>query len=220
MEKIFLLRHAPSVWNISRRWQGQQNPELSEKGAHQAKAWADAVKKSGLGLTDKDASFASIWSSDLTRAQQTAEVIAKELELELQIDKRLRERSLGAWEGLTRPEIDKAWPGAIQKRQFPEGSENNEQVLARALDFFDEYFNGQNASRNTDSTGLKDSRSQDSRQKHKLPALVVSHGGLITCIEEYLGAEWTRLPNLNGRWLKLIPPEKKLELSKRVSYLR
>ncbi len=199
MEKIFLLRHAPSVWNISRRWQGQQNPELSEKGARQAKAWAGAVKKSGLGLANKDASFSSIWSSDLTRAQQTAEIIAKELGLKLNIDKRLRERSLGAWEGLTRPEIDKGWPGAIQKRQFPEGSENDEQVLARALDFFNEHF---------------------SSQDRKLPALLVSHGGLITCIEEYLGAEWTRLPNLNGRWLKLIPPEKKLELSKRVGYLR
>jgi broad specificity phosphatase PhoE len=47
----------------------------------------------------------AVWSSDLSRARQTAEAIAAALDLRVQISPLLRETMLGDWEGLTREEI-------------------------------------------------------------------------------------------------------------------
>lgn len=181
MVGFFFLRHGFSEWNHEKRWQGQQDPPLSAEGREQALKWCEAVKQAGNV-------FDEIWASNLQRATKTAEIIGAELGLEINIDKRLQERHLGDWEGLTRGEIDARWPGAVEKREFPEGSENDDTLLARVLDFVDE---------------LLGRAANDANDKKYL---IVSHGGVITCLEESLGKDWEQLSNMKGRWIFGEPP--------------
>ena len=180
MNDIFLLRHAPSVWNLEKRWQGQSDPELSELGQKQSREFAERLKTSEIN-------FQSIWASSLKRAVKTASAIGEVLGIQPQIDERLRERNLGEWEGLTRKEIDKDWPGAVERTEFPPSSEADTEVIKRAMNFLDEL-----------------AGNITKGELGGLPkVLVVCHGGIITCIEGHLGAEWERLHNLTGRWLSL-----------------
>lgn len=95
------IRHAQSVWNAQARVQGQADPPLSEAGRAQAEALAERLGALGLrGLV----------ASDLRRARETAEILAARLGLALELHPGLRERDLGAWSGLTHPEIARRWP--------------------------------------------------------------------------------------------------------------
>ena len=197
MLNFFFLRHGVSEWNETKRWQGQQNPKLSAEGGKQVLDLALKLKNLEL----KNIAFTEIWSSDLLRASQTAQIIAEQLGLEVNIDERIKERFLSSWEGLTREKIENKWPGAIEKRNFPKDSESTKELLARTMDFLEDRITAQNLIKETDS---------------KL--LVVSHGGLITCLEESLGMKWERLSNLKGRWISVEPPSNKLHLGKRMNY--
>jgi probable phosphoglycerate mutase len=53
-----------------------------------------------------------VYASDLARARETAEIVAEPLGLPVHLDARLRERSFGAWEGLTAGEIEAAFSDA------------------------------------------------------------------------------------------------------------
>ncbi len=91
-----LIRHAESIWNVQRRWQGHADPPLSEQGVAQAEALA--ARLSGE-RADR------LYCSDLQRAHHTARIVGRALGLEPERDPRLRELDVGAWEGLTREEI-------------------------------------------------------------------------------------------------------------------
>jgi len=93
---LVLIRHAESTWNSERRWQGWGDPPLSERGLEQAQALARA-----LAGEEIDALF----TSDLLRAIQTAEPLARALGRQASPDRALRELDIGAWTGLTREEI-------------------------------------------------------------------------------------------------------------------
>jgi len=96
VRRLVLLRHGETPWNAERRWQGQTDVELSEIGHLQAKAVAPAL-----------AAYApvALWCSDLARAVQTAAYVGERVGLEPRHDRRLRETSAGAIEGLTTDEI-------------------------------------------------------------------------------------------------------------------
>jgi glucosyl-3-phosphoglycerate phosphatase len=94
--RVLLWRHGRTRWNVEHRFQGQADPPLDEVGTQQASASARL-----LAAYSPDA----IVSSDQTRAVQTARPLAELLDLPVALDVRLRERSLGAWEGLTRDEV-------------------------------------------------------------------------------------------------------------------
>lgn len=90
MTRFCLVRHGETDWNLQGRYQGQSGEGLNATGFLQAQTLAACLKPH---------TFASIYSSDLQRAVQTAEIIAKALGLTVQTDPRLREICLGDWEG-------------------------------------------------------------------------------------------------------------------------
>ena len=97
------MRHAASTWNEEHRWQGWADPPLSESGREEAQAIA-AIIRSLHPL--------KIFSSDLTRASETAAVIASVAGLDVTLDPALRERDIGLWTGLTSAQLEARWPGA------------------------------------------------------------------------------------------------------------
>jgi probable phosphoglycerate mutase len=101
------MRHGETDWNLEGRWQGHADPELNETG----RAQAEAVARS---LAAKP--FNALYSSDLSRARETAEIIGKELSLPIQLDARLREVDVGEWSGLTTPEIEQRYPNGLRRR--------------------------------------------------------------------------------------------------------
>ncbi len=106
VSRLVLWRHGRTEWNAEGRFQGQQDPPLDTVGHRQA-AVAAAHLVSALGL---DASDTVVVSSDLGRAVQTATALTDLLGLPLQVDARLREHSLGRWEGLTRDDVAERHP--------------------------------------------------------------------------------------------------------------
>jgi glucosyl-3-phosphoglycerate phosphatase len=130
--RAFLLRHGRTAWNAERRFQGQADPPLDDVGRAQAYEVAALV-----GALSPDV----LVSSDAVRAVQTAEPIAEITGLEVMVDARLRERSLGHWEGLTRDEVAQRYPDEyvdwIAGRDVSRrGGETRKQVAARALAAF------------------------------------------------------------------------------------
>ena len=96
--QVILARHGASEWSSLGRYQGHSPVPLSSLGIQQANALANEI----YGYhPDK------IVSSDLPRAQQTAQIIANHLSMEVHTDERLRELNCGIWAGLTEREIEK-----------------------------------------------------------------------------------------------------------------
>jgi broad specificity phosphatase PhoE len=99
--RIILWRHGRTEWNVVDRFQGQADIPLDAVGRVQAAKAAEvlaAYRPAGL------------YSSDLSRSYQTAEVLAERTGLEIITDKRLQEIHVGSWEGLLGEEIRAADP--------------------------------------------------------------------------------------------------------------
>lgn len=94
------LRHGESVGNAEARWQGQSDYALTEKGRTQARTLAQRWKSEGVR-------FDRIISSPLTRAKETAEIIASALSLDVEFDPIFLERNIGEMEGMTAEEVRK-----------------------------------------------------------------------------------------------------------------
>ncbi|MCE1255031.1 MAG: histidine phosphatase family protein [Anaerolineae bacterium] len=90
MTELWLVRHGQTNWNVEKRYQGQSDIPLNAKGIEEA---------SLLGRNIEHERFAAIYSSDLIRARQTAEILAKERNMLVNTDVRLREFFHGRWEG-------------------------------------------------------------------------------------------------------------------------
>jgi broad specificity phosphatase PhoE len=103
---ILLARHGESDWNRSKRWQGLADRPLTERGRQQA---ADLAAR--LEDTELDA----VYSSDLQRARQTAEVVARSKRLDVQSTPDFREVDVGSWSGLTRAEAEVRFPEAYAR---------------------------------------------------------------------------------------------------------
>ena len=99
--RLVLWRHGQTVWNAERRFQGQSDIPLDETGLAQAERAARLLAALRPDL---------IVSSDLTRAAGTAAALGRLAGLEVTLDKDLRERSGGCWEGLTDTEIRTRYP--------------------------------------------------------------------------------------------------------------
>ena len=148
--RLILVRHGETEWNIRNRVQGQKGVPLNRKGKEQAKK---------VGLRLKNEQIDAIYSSDLTRARQTAAEIAKFHRVPIHYDRLLRERSFGKFEGMLvnewRKIRDKSSLPAYLYR--PPGGESYVDLQKRINKFL---------------TSIK--------KKHgKHTVLVVSHGGVI-----------------------------------------
>jgi broad specificity phosphatase PhoE len=98
---ILLVRHGETEWNRARRYQGWSDSPLTKVGIGQAEAIGRRLRAL------PEASGAAIVASPIGRARRTAEIIAECLgyTAPLRLDDRLREISLGSWDGLDRREI-------------------------------------------------------------------------------------------------------------------
>lgn len=168
---LLLVRHGQSEWNAEGRWQGQADPPLSALG--EAQALAAAERLDGID---------AVWASDLVRAARTAELIAAELEVDVVLDERWRERHAGEWQGHTRDEIEGAWPGYLADGRRPPGWESDAEVVERAVD----------ACRAIAAT------------HPAAGVVVVTHGGVVRTLERHFGAtDDELLANLGGRWVEV-----------------
>ncbi len=95
MGRIFLVRHGETVWNRAATYAGSTDLDLNETGIRQAALVADRLSEQKIG---------AVYSSGLTRARQTAEVIAERFGLTVTQVPELNELDYGEWEGI--PEAD------------------------------------------------------------------------------------------------------------------
>jgi broad specificity phosphatase PhoE len=106
MTTLILVRHGETDWNRDGRWQGQADAPLNEYGRDQARALADELTGEQVAV---------VYASDLSRARETAEIIARRLSRPLEVDPRLREVHVGGWSGLTMDEIDSRYPDDVAR---------------------------------------------------------------------------------------------------------
>ena len=99
--RLYLIRHGQSAGNAEGRFGGHGPTPLSELGQQQAEKTAKMLAKEGIS---------AIYSSDLHRAVQTAEPLAKLLNLPVHTSKAFRERHVGVLEGLTFDESKEQYP--------------------------------------------------------------------------------------------------------------
>jgi probable phosphoglycerate mutase len=124
---LLLTRHGQSEWNADGRWQGQEDPPLTDLGRRQAIHAAKAI-----GTID------AVHCSPLQRAATTAHLIAEELGVGPVIDDvGLVERCAGEWEGLTRAQIEDLYPGFLADGRRPPGWEDDTLVEQRVFDALD-----------------------------------------------------------------------------------
>lgn len=135
-----IVRHGETVWNTQKIMQGHGDSPLTLTGQKQALA---------LGQEFADIHFDYVFSSDLLRAQRTAELITIEKKLAVNTTALLRERSFGKYEGKSREEFelenkdlfreygklnkDEQW-----KFKYGHDMESNEEVMGRLLTFLRE----------------------------------------------------------------------------------
>ena len=116
---ILLARHGETDWNRDGRFQGWADPSLNDAGRAQARALAERLR---------DVPFDAVYSSDLLRARETAEIVAAPHGVEVVIEPGLREVNVGAWSGLTRAEVEARFPHGERP-----GGETRDEHTARVL---------------------------------------------------------------------------------------
>jgi probable phosphoglycerate mutase len=128
--RIFLVRHGATQLTAEARFSGSVGVELSDEGRWQA---------AQLGARLRNENLTAAYASSLSRASDTAHIIADACGLTPQLRDELREISHGHWEGLTRAEVEARFPdeyAAWEEDPFtfaPSGGESGVAVLARAL---------------------------------------------------------------------------------------
>lgn len=170
---MLLIRHGETEWNVAGRWQGSTDSPLTATGYEQAFQAATALGEHGP--------FAGVWSSDLTRAAITGDLIAIELGLgDAHRHPGLREAGIGPWEGLTHAEIEQQWPGHLAAARRPPGAEDHDVVLGRV------------------TRALGDiSREQSAGDR----VVVVAHAGVLRMLRRAMQLPDVRYGNLSGYWL-------------------
>jgi uncharacterized phosphatase len=103
---IYLARHGESDWNAANRFQGHSDRPLTDHGREQAKALADLVAAE---------SVEAIYASPLSRALETARIVAARTGLAVVADEGLREVDTGSWSGLSRAEVQECYPEGFQR---------------------------------------------------------------------------------------------------------
>ncbi len=103
----YLVRHGETDWNRTARIQGHSDVPLNERGRRQANMLAKRLA---------GCKFSLVYSSDLSRATETARAIVEGSGMLIETDQDLREFSYGEWEGLTLEEVESRYPTALAER--------------------------------------------------------------------------------------------------------
>jgi probable phosphoglycerate mutase len=161
MTEILLIRHGETHWNVEKRVQGHLDIALNAEGERQAAALGDALADEVIDV---------IYASDLQRARQTAQAIAAPHGMQVRIERDLRERCYGAFEGMLHGDINTTYPDAYAMlhardldARFPMGVQQAEtlrELSQRAVGIITRLAN---------------------EHRHK-KIVIVSHGGVLECI--------------------------------------
>jgi probable phosphoglycerate mutase len=136
--RVMLVRHGATILNADDRFAGASDVPLGDDGRMQVQHLAERLASDSL---------AAIYASPLRRALETASIIAKTHELQVQLLDGLREIDHGRWEGLRRDEAAARYPeeyAAWERDPFtfaPTGGEPGQHVLERALRAFQQIVN-------------------------------------------------------------------------------
>lgn len=121
--RLVLVRHGETDWNRSRRLQGQTDIPLNERGRWQALKTAEV-----LAHRHRDLPFDRVYSSDLSRAWQTAQAFASLSNASLHAAPDWRERAYGVLEGhdpesasVAMPQLAQAWRQRLPHHPIPGG---------------------------------------------------------------------------------------------------
>ncbi len=99
--RIIAIRHGETVWNAEGREQGQADSPLTPRGIQQSQAIARRLRGQR---------FAALYSSDLGRALETADIVATATCASVAVDAGLRERHMGIFQGFTREQMARQFP--------------------------------------------------------------------------------------------------------------
>jgi probable phosphoglycerate mutase len=159
--RLVLVRHGESTWNALDIVQGQANaPGLTDRGRRQAATLAHRLQ---------DRPVVALVSSDLTRARQTAQIIAERVGTAVVLDERVRERDLGVFEGgpstdLTADATGVEGTRVVDADRRPAGGESVRDLYDRVAWFVDSVREGPDG----------------------VVVVVVCHGGAIRVASAYL----------------------------------
>ena len=106
MTRLLLVRHGETDWNLGNRFQGHADPPLNGTGRAQARELAETLAARPV---------AAVYSSPLQRAFETAQVVAAPHGLSPVPVDGLREVDVGAWQGLTRGEVEQRFPEQFRR---------------------------------------------------------------------------------------------------------
>ena len=185
MTHLFLVRHGQTDWNVEGRWQGHADVPLNARGREQAAHVARSLAEVGLR---------AIYSSDLSRARETAQALAAITGLGVQLDPRLREIHQGEWQGLLVTEIQERYGQEFHRRHddplnvAPPGGETVLQVKERVV-----------------------AAIEDIVRQHPLERVaVVSHGFALAVVQVHyqnlpVTDAWDMIPK-NDEWRELVIP--------------
>lgn len=163
MTRIYLIRHGETDWNRDEICMGQMDVPLNEQGRRQALLTAEHLASERID---------AIYTSDLSRALETARPIAECHGLNPITRRDLRELDYGRWQGLRSEEIRRRFPQAFtigaegeDSLGFqPEGGESRLQLYKRVTQAFEEILQG-----------------------HPNETVVIAtHGGVIRCLVNYV----------------------------------
>jgi len=167
MLHLMLVRHGVTEWNAQRRYQGQTDVPLSGLGMRQAELVAGRLAGEKID---------AVYASDLSRAWETARIIAWESGLEVFPEQRLRELKFGILEGLTFDEAEAQHPEMIAAwledfNNTPGGAETIQGFNQRIVSLLD-----------------------DLKGKHdEQVVLLVGHGGSLSeILRVVLGLSWEK----------------------------
>lgn len=161
MTDILLIRHGETDWNVDKRLQGHIDIALNAEGLRQAAA---------LGAALADEALDAIFASDLQRARDTAQAIARPQGLKVQIVPALRERCYGGFEGLCHQEIAERYPAdyvAWKARELDVRYPAGERVAETIREF---------------SVRVVAAMTELVQQSNYRKIAVVTHGGVLECL--------------------------------------
>ena len=130
MTRLFLVRHGATAATEEDRFSGSSGAELSDAGRWQAARLGERLAQQNIG---------AVYSSPLSRALDTARIIAGHCRVEPVTRDGLREIGHGHWEGRKRDEVEREFAAEYASWEAdpftfaPEGGESGVAVLARAL---------------------------------------------------------------------------------------